>query len=349
MKPIGRLQLAALFGAASVLWASIGLAQMQTDWDEVMLYRNDVDVRCSEDWLNPTEAIGRVEWSIKYFPATIAQYYSFVTMGTRDYVQHFETLDVATNSASTEWLKLQSGVYKKQPKFPLWKSAQQPEWRAPISGSASGWKPDDGQIRAVCRSSCYKPTVKLLYDGGYTPIGEATGARLPGIVTLAEGATLDQPTLELGRVSRYTIESSDTNHQLVVIETRGGGRLVVTGNHPLVDGAGYMREASTLAVREHLARVDGSKDEIVRIGIESFFGKVYNVTPEGESLESQIVVAEGFLSGSAWYQNDGAEYLNRDIFRLNLPDELVEPRGLEEDAVQSPGALPPLEANTVHP
>ncbi|WP_437603661.1 Hint domain-containing protein [Sorangium sp. So ce590] len=349
MKPIGRLQLAALFGAASVLQASTGLAQMQTDWDEVKLYENEIDVRCSEDSLGATEAIGRVQWSIKYFPAMIAQYYSFVTMGTRNYVQYFGALEGATNSASAEWLKLPTGDYKQKPRYPLWKSAQQPDWRAPISGSDSGWKPDDGQIRAVCTSSCYKPTVKLLYDGGYTPIGEATGARLLDIVTLAEGATLEQPTLELGRVSRYTMEASDTHHELVVIETRGGGRLVVTGNHPLVDGAGYMREASTLAVREHLARVDGSKDEIVRIGIESFLGKVYNVTPEGESLESQIVVAEGFLSGSAWYQNDGAEYLNRDIFRLNLPDELVEPHGLEEDAVRSPGALPPLEANTVHP
>ena len=349
MKPIGRLQLAALFGTASVLQASTGLAQMQVNFDEVVLYQNEIDVRCSEDSLNREEAPGRVAWSIKYFPAMTAQFYTYITTGHSDYERTFGSLENAAKLASDEWLKFSNGEPKERPQYPLWRSAQQPDWKAPISDSASGWKPNDGQIRAVCRSSCYKPTVKLLYDGGYIPIGEATGARLLGIVTLAEGATLEQPTLELGRVSRYTMEASDTHHELVVIETRGGGRLVVTGNHPLVDGEGYMREASTLAVGKHLARADGSKDEIVRIGIESFFGKVYNVTPQGESLESQIVVAEGFLSGSAWYQNDGADYLNRDIFRLNLPDEVVEPHGLEDDAVQPPGTLPPRRANAVHP
>jgi hypothetical protein len=38
---------------------------------------------------------------------------------------------------------------------------------------------------------------------------------------------------------------------------------------------------------------------------------------------SQIVVAQGYLSGSAYYQNDGVNYLNRQILRRNIPESLL--------------------------
>lgn len=166
--------------------------------------------------------------------------------------------------------------------------------------------------------------MRLLYADGYKPIKEALESRAPDIMTLAGDATLEAPTLKAGQVDRYAIEATDAHNRIVTIETAGGGRLEVTENHPLVDTEGHMREASTFAVGEGLVRTDGSTDEIARITVEDYYGKVYNVTPKGASLKDKVVIAEGFLSGSAWYQNDGAEYLNRDIFRLNLPDALVE-------------------------
>jgi hypothetical protein len=56
---------------------------------------------------------------------------------------------------------------------------------------------------------------------------------------------------------------------------------------------------------------------------------VFNIQPEADSQPGQIVIAQGFLSGSSWFQNDGYEYVNRLILRRNVPEELFQ----EEEAV----------------
>jgi hypothetical protein len=92
----------------------------------------------------------------------------------------------------------------------------------------------------------------------------------------------------------------------------------VTANHPLVDGAGVMREASTFKVGEPLVRVNGTRDPIVDIGKEDFFGKVYNVAPVSPAPEDNLVVSEGLINGSHNYQTVLRAQLNRQILRTQL-------------------------------
>lgn len=325
MKLAGRMFVCAFFATASVLPVKASIAADQ--WDNVLLYENALDIRCSMDSLDAGQARGRVHWSASRYPETVAQYYSYITTGTTDYQSILGDRQTAVQMAKDEWLKFPSGKDRVRPMYPLWGRGSGEKiavWPAPTTENGPANKPDDVSIRARCTSSCYKPAVRLLYGDGYRSIKEALETRAPDIVTLAGDATLDAPRFLVGSIDRYTIEATDAHHEITVIETAGGGKLEVTGNHPLVDGEGYMREASTLEPGDSLARADGSEDEIVRVTTEHFFGKVYNVKPKSDSLKGHVVIAEGFLSGSAWYQNDGADYMNRDIFRLNLPDSIVE-------------------------
>ena len=47
----------------------------------------------------------------------------------------------------------------------------------------------------------------------------------------------------------------------------------------------------------------------------NYFGKVYNLFVKSSALHKNIVVTNGYLNGTAYFQNDGAQHLNRQLFR----------------------------------
>ncbi|MFP2907631.1 hypothetical protein ACLESD_21785 [Pyxidicoccus sp. 3LFB2] len=59
----------------------------------------------------------------------------------------------------------------------------------------------------------------------------------------------------------------------------------------------------------------GDKDLVVT--------KAYNVRPVTTDLTSNILVAQGFLSGSQRFQSEYLTEMNRLIIRSNVPDGIV--------------------------
>jgi hypothetical protein len=59
--------------------------------------------------------------------------------------------------------------------------------------------------------------------------------------------------------------------------------------------------------------------------------KVYNLRPATTDLMTNIIVAQGYLNGSARYQSEYLKYLNRVLIRQNIPAELI-PRGRSSGA-----------------
>jgi hypothetical protein len=53
------------------------------------------------------------------------------------------------------------------------------------------------------------------------------------------------------------------------------------------------------------------------------FTKVYNLKPTTTDLTSNILVAQGYLSGSVRYQNEYIKYLNRVLLRHNIPSSVI--------------------------
>jgi len=279
----------------------------------------DLANRCEQDSLNPSQAGERIEWWIRCQPAVVNAFITEREGGVY-------TDEVAANLLRRSVLLRSDGQIKARPSYPTFAdTAVSPRayWSAPMDRNASCEIPANMQVFGMCTSSCYKPEVRVLFGAGYTPIKQARDSFLENVVVVSEGSSLERLNFRQKKVASYTESMTETEHRITVLKMDSGGVLKVTANHPLVDALGRMREAETLSAGESLVRTDGTADRIVQISVEPYFGKVYNVAPQGDNLQENIVVAEGYLSGSSWYQNDGAENLNRFVMRFRVPDELV--------------------------
>ncbi|MFP2907253.1 hypothetical protein ACLESD_19835 [Pyxidicoccus sp. 3LFB2] len=184
-------------------------------------------------------------------------------------------------------------------------------------------KPAHILMDGVCEPGCYTPDQRVLFQGGLVPIRKAQQAGATDLVTLSPDASFDQVTLTNNTVESYTLDRDPVRQDVYFFRMQSGGRLNVTPEHPLVTADGTLKKAKDFVVGEHLVRQDGSTDEIVSLRREQRFGKVYNLRPVTKDLTSNILVAEGYLNGSARFQSEYVEELNRIIIRKNVPDALI--------------------------
>jgi hypothetical protein len=187
-------------------------------------------------------------------------------------------------------------------------------------------KPVQVLMDGVCEPGCYTPDQKILFQGGEVPVEKAQQAGADDLVTLSSESTLDAVQLVNNTVERYTVDRDPVTQQVLDFRMASGGKLSVTLEHPLVTSQGSLRKAKEFIIGEQLVRQDGSFDQIVSIEQRSWYGKVYNLRPVSKDLTSNILVAEGYLNGSARFQSEYVEELNRLILRNNVPDDVI-PQG----------------------
>ncbi len=193
------------------------------------------------------------------------------------------------------------------------------------NADCAGLPHDDGVI-GICEASCYTPEQRVLFPSGYIEIAVAREDGVSEIVTLAPDATLDKLTFKIAQVGHFTASIQDVWHEIIELRTLSGKRLRVTKNHPILTASGEMKNAEQLNLGEALLTVDGNPDPITDLTGGTYFGKVHNVRAASDSTSDNIVIAEGLLTGSSFYQNEGIIYLNRVIMRNNLPYALLESR-----------------------
>jgi hypothetical protein len=175
-----------------------------------------------------------------------------------------------------------------------------------------------------CTAGCYTPEQMVLFEKGYASIGIAHEKNIPFVLALASNSTRNKPEFVSSPVAYYITDLVAGHHDILEITTFSGGFLSVTPNHPLVDGHGYMRSANNFRVGDNLVMESGNLDRIISITPGKYFGKVYNLEVSNPEPEQKIIVAQGYLNGTVYYQNEGLKDLNRVILRTNLiPDSLV--------------------------
>jgi hypothetical protein len=182
---------------------------------------------------------------------------------------------------------------------------------------------DNFYVTAYCESSCYTPDQSLLFSDGEVNIVDAMKSGREDLMTLSSDATLDNPSLEKNTVYSYTVETRDSEHIIYEITTGMGGKLRVTNEHPVLNSEGRLVKAEKLAEGDELLRADGTPDRIVSVEKTTHFGKVYNIKPVSRDLVSNILVAQGFLVGSARFQNDDVGYMNRVLLFRAVPEEVM--------------------------
>jgi hypothetical protein len=198
------------------------------------------------------------------------------------------------------------------------------DWPAPNNRTtACSALLDTYSMFGLCWSGCYTPDMSLEFSSGSVPILEAQQKGYFDLVTLTPESTLDKMTYMTNEVSSYTADSKDQQQTIYKITTKSGGFLSVTHEHPLLDSNGMMRDAQSLEVGDSLVRKDGSSDRIIKIEKAQYVGKVYNLDPTTLDYASNIVVAQGFLSGSRRYQGPYRDMINSVILRRALSDQFV--------------------------
>ncbi|WP_164011247.1 Hint domain-containing protein [Pyxidicoccus trucidator] len=178
-------------------------------------------------------------------------------------------------------------------------------------------------VVAYCESSCYAPDQRVLFSDGDKSILDAMKEGREDVITLGPDATLDNLQLTEGKVYSYTSETRDSEHVLYSVRTASGGELKVTNEHPVITREGRLVQAQTLQAGDELLRQDGTPDAIVSVEKSTHFGKVYNLKPESRDQVSNILVAQGYLVGSARFQNDDIGYMNRILLFRGIPGELL--------------------------
>lgn len=283
--------------------------------------------RCEEDSLDPAQARERVAWYAKNYPEEIVSQARAVTGRN-------PTLEQALGWYNRYMLEDPVfGGPAERPSYPTFVLADytnpDPKYFAPKDANGPANKPANYLWLGTCLSSCYKPGVEVLFagDGGEfksVAIDLAMKQSISKVATLSEESTLEWPQLTSHEVAFYTESITETDHDIFDLIMASGGELKVTANHPLVDSTGHIREARTFEIGDKLMRADGTQDPIASISYEAFHGRVYNVASREASLLGQVVVANGYLNGSAWYQNAGLRNLNRGLLRSSLPADVLE-------------------------
>lgn len=178
-------------------------------------------------------------------------------------------------------------------------------------------------VTAYCESGCYAPDQSLRFSDGDVNIVDAMKAQRDDLVTLTSDATLDDLATQTSRVYSYTADIRDAEQVLYQITTASGGALRVTDEHPVLTSEGRLVKAEKLRVGDQLLKADGTPDLITGIVKEDYFGKVYNIKPVSRERVSNVLIAQGYLVGSARFQNDDVGYMNRALLFRAVPDAVM--------------------------
>jgi hypothetical protein len=195
------------------------------------------------------------------------------------------------------------------------------QWN-PTAGTLTPWT-GNFYVMAYCESSCYAPDQSLRFSDGDVNIVKAMKAKRDDLVTLSPDATLDNLHTQTSKVFSYTTEIRDAEHVIFNVTTASGGKLRVTNEHPMVTSEGRLVKAESLAVGDELLKADGTPDRIASIEKSKHFGKVYNIKPASLEPVANVLIAQGYLVGSARFQNDDVAYINRVLLFRAVPDKVM--------------------------
>jgi hypothetical protein len=179
------------------------------------------------------------------------------------------------------------------------------------------------KVDALCEAGCYSPEQEVRFGDSNVPVAQAQASGQRSVTTLTPNATLDSLEFMQNSIGRWMVDIAAANQTIITLRMKSGGELRVTTEHPLVTSEGVMKRAEDLVVGESLVRDNGASDPVVSMSSTTEFTKVYNLQPTTTDLTSNILVAQGYLSGSVRYQNEYIKYLNRVLLRHNIPSSVI--------------------------
>lgn len=278
-------------------------------WVTEKTCRDFVPYRCSHDSLSVDEAKARLQWMEKC-RKEIPAVEQFLT----------DLKDSIRGSGENERM-----VYKRRYVYATFMDSETDKpWIAPKKVSAACKAPSTAFIAAVCVASCATPEQQILGQSeangklAYVPFQEAWQKNFQFVATLASQSNMSSKYVQKTKVDSWVTELVDSEHEIIEFRMKSGGLLRLTPNHPVVTDQGTIKTAEEFKVGENLVKHGGERDPIVSLNRITYQGKVYNVFVKSSEIHKNIVLTNGYLNGTAYFQNDGAQFLNRRLLRDRL-------------------------------
>lgn len=281
-------------------------------WVEESYCRDYVAKRCSHDSLSNTQAKGRYDWMVKcqdQLPAI------------KEFLTNFSqvTIDIAGTKVSV-------GSHSRElyPTFMVRSEKSERPWIAPKNSKAACEMPASAYVATVCLSSCATPEQQILVEEAenkklkYVSFIDALTQKTKFVAGLKHANSMKDDSIGKVKVDQWVTELIDTEHEILVFKMKSGRGLRVTKNHPVLNKEGVMKTADQFKAGDELVMLGGDLDPIVSITPVKHFGKVYNVFVQSSEIQKNILVTNGYLNGSAYFQNFGAKDMNRQLFRYNM-------------------------------
>ncbi len=293
-----------------------------SDWVVENYCRDYVAFRCSQDSLNNTKAGGRYKWMVKCADKVPA---------IKEFLTKFDDVSITKGSGKSKQEfslgsegRVMYATFMSRNSHNSQGSKCEKPWIAPTDPNVSCDVPADVYVAAVCVSSCATPEQQIMAQESaneklkYVRFDQAWKDKFAFVATLQSQSTMSSKRVQKTRVDQWVTEMVDTTHDVLEFHMKSGGQLRVTANHPIVSGDAFIRQAQDFKVGDSLVLLGGQLDQIVSIDKQEYFGKVYNVFVKSADLHKNIVVTNGYLNGTAMYQNEGAKFLNTQVMRKRL-------------------------------
>lgn len=279
------------------------------EWVEESYCRPYVANRCSQDSLSNSQASARYEWMLKC-RSKLPIIDQFLTQ--------FADVKIKVGG---KYISLNSSGRDLYPTFMNTATKPEKPWIAPKVASAACEMPATAYVATLCVSSCATPEQQILVQekskkAQYKSFIEAYTAQTSHITSMASADSLSKTSKR--KVSQWVTELIDSEHEVLVFTMASGRSIKVTPTHALLAQDMTMKEAKAFTSGDALVQLGGKVDKIVNIAKIRHSGKVYNVFVDSNDSHANILVLNGYLHGSAHFQNAGATELNRTLFRRNL-------------------------------
>ncbi|MBU8898130.1 hypothetical protein KRR26_21155 [Corallococcus sp. M34] len=285
--------------------------------------------RCTYDQLNIDQGNGRQKWAKRWQQGNP---YGLTQWGGLDMRFWDSAFSMEANNAALAGTWLYPVYVDPNNTYAPWPGPGAPGSAtagysgAQIQNLAGTYKPVAVQMDALCEPGCYTPDQEVLLSTGPLPIGEALATGRRDLVTLTPDATFASLTFMDNPVEHYTLDQRISEQEIVTFHTGSGGVLRVTTEHPLVVPEGNLKKARELGVGDALVTQSGKSDAIVSVEKSLEWVRAHNVRPVTADPTSNILVAQGFLSGSQRFQSEYVNELNRLLLRANVPDSVLPAR-----------------------
>lgn len=281
-------------------------------WVEESYCKELVPHRCSQDSLSNEQANGRFLW-LEKCRASVPMIDDFLTA--------FAKFEKATIYKQDNLILNGRIVY---PTFMDASKKPEKAWIAPTTKSASCVVPPKVYVATVCLASCFTPEQQIMGQKeatgslNYAKIYDAWDQQFKFAATLGSNSTMRSKEVKKTPVDQWVTELIDTNHDILVFTMKSGRQLRLTPNHPVLNDQGAMQSADQFKKGDNLVALGGQFDPIVNIEKIVYFGKVYNVFVKSAAIQNNVIITNGYLNGTAFFQNEGAMYLNRKLLRDQL-------------------------------